>query len=457
MAGIGFELRKILKDDNLLSLLKAYGYSAVISSGPWIISIISIIVSGYIAYPYVSNKQDVVSFQVSITYLLALSLVFTGFFQLYFSRYIADRYFEKRYELVLPNIMGMLLITISLGFVFSLPAFVIFKKAGALYTLTFVFSFLVLSGIWILNIVLTGLKHYKFIVFAFFVSYLFTIICVWLFSYFGFGLNGMMLSFFSGQVLLFFLLLSLIIYSFPSENFVRFDFIKKARIYISLIFTGFFYNLGIWIDKFIFWLHPETGETVFIVLRNSIIYDLPIFLAYIAIVPGMAVFLLRLETEFAEKYDHYYRAVREGATYESIEKKRIEMVASARTAVFEVFRIQSIVILIIFLLSSAIFSIFKFPSFYIPLFHIDLVGTGLQLFFMSILAVSFYLDKRINALITSGLFVILNASFTYLTINLGLMFYGYGFALSLLLVSIIGLLMLKDDFERLNYETFMLQ
>ena len=34
MAGIGFELRKILKEDRLLSLTKVYGYSAILSSGP---------------------------------------------------------------------------------------------------------------------------------------------------------------------------------------------------------------------------------------------------------------------------------------------------------------------------------------------------------------------------------------------------------------------------------------
>lgn len=67
-------------------------------------------------------------------------------------------------------------------------------------------------------------------------------------------------------------------------------------------------------------------------LRNSILYDLPIFLAYLAIVPGMAVFLLRLETEFAEKYDSYYDAVRGGATFDAIKKRHIEMIDTARTS-----------------------------------------------------------------------------------------------------------------------------
>jgi len=457
VAGIGFELRKILEKGDILSLLKAYGYSAVISSGPWIISIISIVVSGYISYPYIKNKHDLMAFMVSVTYLLALSLIYTGFFQFYFSRYIADRIFEKRFDKVLPNIMGMLLLVLSLAFLIISPAFFIFKSEGSLYSAAFVFTFLVLSGVWILNIVLTALKNYKFIVFSFFISYTFTISSVLVLSIAGSGLDGLLVSFMGGQIILFFLLLGLIIYNFESDKLVEFDFLNSKKIYPSLIFTGFFYNIGIWIDKFIFWFHPDTGEKVLGVLRNSILYDLPIFLAYLAIVPGMAVFLLRLETEFAEKYDRYYDAVRNGATFDAVKKRHIDMISTARTALFEVFRIQSIVILLLFLFSEAVFRLLKFPIFYIPLFHIDLVGTGLQLFFMSLLAVSFYLDKRKAVLMLTFLFFLLNCLFTFISIKLGIMFFGYGFALSLLVSSVTALYILRKDFERLNYETFMLQ
>ncbi|WP_456399835.1 exopolysaccharide Pel transporter PelG [Persephonella sp.] len=457
MAGIGFELRKILKNDDIFSLIKAYGYSAVVSSGPWIISIISIIISGYISYPYVKNKHDLMAFMVSITYLMALSLIFTGFFQFYISRYIADRLFEKRFDKVLPNILGILIIVLILAFIVMIPVLFMLKDQGYLYGITFMFAFVVLSGVWILNIILTALKNYKFIVFSFLVAYIFTITSVLVLSILGSELEGLLISFLGGQIILFFMLLGLIIYNFESDKLVEFDFLDKKKIYTSLIFTGFFYNLGIWTDKFIFWFHPDTGEKVVSFLRNSILYDLPIFLAYLAIVPGMAVFLLRLETEFAEKYDNYYNAVRNGATFEAIKKKHIEIIETARTALFEVFRIQSIVILLLFLFSEPIFKLLKFPVFYISLFRIDLVGTGLQLFFMSILAIAFYLDKRKAVLFLTFLFFILNFVFTLISIELGIMFYGYGFALSLLVSSVTALFLLRKDFERLNYETFMLQ
>ena len=88
----------------------------------------------------------------------------------------------------------------------------------------------------------------------------------------------------------------------------------------ALSATGLLYNLGIWIDKLIFWFTPSTSEPVLGPLRASIIYDLPIFLAYLSIVPGMAVFLVRVETDFAE-------AVRRASSTRSATARR-----SARSA-----------------------------------------------------------------------------------------------------------------------------
>ena len=49
MAGIGFELRRLLRKDTLLGLIRAYAYAGVISSGPWVLSIIGILIIGIFA------------------------------------------------------------------------------------------------------------------------------------------------------------------------------------------------------------------------------------------------------------------------------------------------------------------------------------------------------------------------------------------------------------------------
>ena len=35
MAGIGFELRRILRKNTLIGILEAYAYAGIIGSGPW--------------------------------------------------------------------------------------------------------------------------------------------------------------------------------------------------------------------------------------------------------------------------------------------------------------------------------------------------------------------------------------------------------------------------------------
>ena len=103
MAGIGFELRKMLKRDSLLGLLRAYTYAGIISSGPWILSIVGILLIGILSLPFVIPGSLITQFQVSVTYLIAVSLILTGPLQLAFTRFTSDRLFEKRDDLILPN------------------------------------------------------------------------------------------------------------------------------------------------------------------------------------------------------------------------------------------------------------------------------------------------------------------------------------------------------------------
>ena len=112
MAGIGFEFRKLLQKDSYWGIFQAYSYSGIVSSGPWILSIIGILIVGIYSYSVVSPPLAVVQFQVSITNLFMSSLILTGIVQLAYTRYIADRLFEKRTDLVTPTFNGLLMMTV---------------------------------------------------------------------------------------------------------------------------------------------------------------------------------------------------------------------------------------------------------------------------------------------------------------------------------------------------------
>jgi Predicted membrane protein len=239
------------------------------------------------------------------------------------------------------------------------------------------------------------------------------------------------------------LLLGYFIKTHYSDKIISFDFFDRHKIYISLIFSGFFYNLGIWIDKFIFWFYPDTSIQILGPIRASIVYDIPMFLAYIAIAPGMAVFFLKLETEFADYYDRYYRAVREGATLNKIYQFGDDMILSARSVIFDTLRIQGIAFLFFLIFDTLLFKIFKLSLLYIPLFHVLMVGTYLQLIFMTLLAILNYFDRRREVLYLSILFAVSNAVFTYASILLGPYFYGYGYVFSLFISDLLAIILLR--------------
>jgi len=442
MAGIGFEIRKILKKRTLLSIIQGFSYAGMISAGPWLVSMVSIFIAGLIAYNKFGEKVAV-EFMVMITYIMALSLVVTSFLQLSFSRYVADRVFEKRVEKIFPNTFGAVLLAMILG---SGVAYLFVDKLE--FGLIYFFAFILFCAIWIVNIVLSGMKNYKAIVFSFFVSYLLIVV----FSYFAKNFMQLMMSFVIGEIVLFLSLSFLIAKRYYLGKIVEFDFLKNS--YIELVFTGFFLIMGSWIDKFIFWYLK--GVEVIGNFRYSPVYDYPMFLAYLIIAPGMAIFLLRVETDFVEYYEKYFELVRTTGTLSELEYYGNMMKKKAKYALLEILRIQVIFLIVIALFSKAIFEFFNLPQIYLRLFFIDMVGTTLQLFFFSILTILFYLDKRKEVLFLSFLQFLLNLILTLFTLKLGIKFYGYGFGVSFLIASIVALEILNRAFERLDYETFML-
>ncbi|RMA97661.1 exopolysaccharide Pel transporter PelG [Hydrogenothermus marinus] len=457
MAGIGFELRKILKKNKISSLFEAYGYAAILSAGGWVISILAIILVGLINISIYGNSADIIKFQVSVTYLISLSLILSGFHQLVFTRFVADRIYEGKEEEIVPNFFGILTLNTALSLLFSIIYIYLFLKdvKNIYFVTTFLFSLILLSNLWIINILAISVKKYRYVVLSYFFSYLLIIVFSYFIGYF--GLAYLLISFFLGNLILFILLLYLILKNYQFFEVLSFDFIKAYKQYFPLALAGFFFNLGIWADEYIFWYSPLTGEDIIGKIRSSVVYDLPLFLAYLSIIPGMAVFFLRLEADFAEYYEKYFKGVVEGATLETLVRFKEQMIDIVRISIKEAIVLQGIFNIILYITAPLIFSIFNLPSAAIPLFYIDMIATQLQLLVMNILAILFYLDRRYETLIITIIMAVFNIILPIITIILGPYYYGYGTALAMLIASTIGLIYLDKVMRRLEYETFMLQ
>jgi polysaccharide biosynthesis protein PelG len=216
-----------------------------------------------------------------------------------------------------------------------------------------------------------------------------------------------------------------------------------------------FYNAGIWADKFLFWYNPHTSHAVLGFMRASVIYDMPMFLAIITMIPGLAVFLFRMETDFVENYQRYYMTIQAGGDLDQIRERHILMIESARAGIFDIAKVQAMVILLIFIVGPEIMTSLGISKTYLYLFRIDVISTGLLVIFLGMQNVLFYLDRRHQALLVNVVFFSLNVIFTLISFKLGAFYYGYGFAAALFVSNLVTMLLLNFDFKDLEYETFM--
>lgn len=454
MAGIGFELRKLLKKESFTGLFQAYLFAGVIGSGPWIISILAMLLINFLSLNTIYLPELIAQFQVTVTWLIAFSLVFTGGLQLYFTRYIADRLFEHQPTRVLPGLHA----TVLASFAISLPmvvAFLVltFDDIPVLYQLLIVTTFALLCLVWLLTVLLTGLKQYKTIVLIYFLGYgSMLALNPWFAQW---GKEGLLASFMLGQTILVLGMSALVWKEYPSPQLIDFDVFKKGRGFPSLLATGFCFNFGVWIDKIIFWLGP-TGSPVLGGLRASPIYDSPIFLAYLTIIPGMAVFIMRIETDFAEAYDRFYQTVRSGGALSTILHLQQEMTFNARESIFDIIKVQTITALAIIASGPALLKLVGLDPLYTPLFHVNVIGVGIQVILIGALNILFYLDKRLEVLIVSAVLALLNTGLTLFTLQIGPELYGYGFVGAMLGATVVALKMIDKELRELSYKTFMM-
>lgn len=458
MAGIGFELRRLSRSKTYSGLLRAYLYAGVIGSGPWVLSILAILILGILSLDTIARASKVSDFQISVTWLIALSLIYSGGTQLAYTRYVADRLFERQSGRVLPNLFGMLLITGLPLLLVSVPLSLwLLPDTSPAYRLLMIASLNMLNMVWVLTVLLSGLKQYRSLLLLYLLGYGGSVALGFVLGRAGLGTEGLLLGFLLGQAVILMGSLALVWREYPPERLIDFDFLRPGRLHLWLLPTGLLFNAGIWADKLLFWLSAGPGQRVIGDLHASMIYDKPIFLAYFTLIPGMAVFLLRMEVDFVRAYDRYYSAVRDGGALTDIRAFRTEMVVTAREGVYDIIKIQGFTLLGLIALGPSLLAALGIPTLYFPLLAIDSVGVGLQLLVMAGLNILFYLDRLRTAAAVSATMLLANLGFSYLSLVLGPFFYGYGFVVAMLLSAVLVLSVIDRVMDTLNYTTFMLR
>ena len=455
MAGIGFEMRRMLAQGTYAGVLGAYGYAGIVSCGPWVLSVAGVLAIGVLSGAGATPADEVTQFLVAITWSTAASLILTGPLQLVFGRFIADRIYERREDRIIPNLLGALeLATLVSGLLGSLVVFTTFDEPLPCRALL-VATFVVLCDGWVLLVLLSGVKAYRSVTAVFFAAQLASVGGAVALR--RFGLEGLLAGFVTGQAGALFAMLILVLRAFPGERSLRFEFLRPGLARYELAAVGLVFYLGTWADKALFWFNPATSTPVIGPLRASAIYDLPLLLAYLSAIPAMTVFFFRLEADFAQRCEAFVGAVRDGAPLHRIERIQDGMVSCVRRGFVEILQVQGVTLVFVLAAGPSLLSAAGISPLYLRLLLVDAAAVSLQVVFLATLNVLFYLDERRAALVLSALFACGNGVFTLIAQQLGPDWYGFGFAGAALLAATAGMALLSRKLECLDRDTFMRQ
>lgn len=453
MAGIGFRLQNLLRKKSITATVKAYLYSSMIVAGPMILSIITLAIMKLMIRNKLGLEQDFIIQGIYI-YATAFSLIGSAPFLYVITRYLADQYFLRNFEAFTPTYLSSLL-AICL---FQSPFCIWFLYPVDLPFSTKILAYLlyqVTNGVWLSMIFLSAARSYTWITLSFLFGSVTSLLAGLALGY-RHGMDGFLAGMVLGMAMSFCLLTLRINFEFGARLRVGAEFFLYFFKYPKLVFIGVFYNMGIWIDKFVFWNDAE-AIVVKEVFRFHPVYDGPQLLAFITVFPAMAFFLITLETDFAKHFHDYYRMISLHQPMRQVTRMK-GILTSILTSNFQLFVViqSSISVLAIFFVDS-IADYFMLSSMQMGVLRVAILGAYLQVTYMIVMNLLFYFDFQTEVLTLTVIYLVVNAAGSWMTLQWGLVTYGWGQALAGLATSLTGLYFLNNRVERLEYHTFMLQ
>jgi len=457
LAGIGFELKKLFKDKGILGNLKAYAYSTIVSVGPFILcTIMIILIQILLSYFKISDLEREI-FLATIVYTFVFSQIVTSGFSMIITRFLSDKLYNKEFEDIMPSFYGIISICIVIG---AIPAIIFYKRSPIDFN-TKMLSYILymqLIIIWIQSVYLSALKDYIKIVKAFLAGIMVTLVTSFLLIKFS-NLVIRVALLISMNLGISIILTALMIYlqSFFTEDSKKyFMFLKYFDRYPSLFFVNLFYVLGLYIHNFVFW-----GSNLRRIIAHTYIYapiyDVPTFYAYLSIIPSMVIFVVFIETAFYEKYRDYYSEVTNGGNYNEIDSARKDMINVLKTEMSNMIQLQLFFTIIIFVLGNILLTRIGVIQLSIEIFNILLLGAYLNIMMFITILIQLYFEYRKGALITASVFLISNFLFSIISIQLGENSFGLGLFFAALVSLLIGLKILVDFLNKINYHTFCSQ
>ncbi len=447
MAGIGFELRKIYGRKTLASNIWGSLYATMTAVGPSVLVAVMLIF-----LKIVMDRADITElenrfFISSFTYVFLVSILICALFSTVLSRYISDCVFMRDEKAICASVFGVLTVGSGISGAIMLALCVAMHvRSGVPVSFLAVYYCLgvLVTDAYNLMTYVSALKQYKEVTFSYFLGMLFAA-GLYVFEVYVMELHVVAAAYLAlagGYFLLVLLLAFWCVRAFGEPEGSYFVFLRYFVRYPKLLASGGCYMLGFYVATVIYWFFSDMRECVSI-FWTAPSYDLAMFLAIIANMSSLVIFVVRVETAFFDKYVAYLSALNNGS-YDLIEKERESMGNVLRYQLFFVYEVQLIITVVLICLANVFFPYLNISVQVLNMFMV--LSMGLYTVFCMYFTVVFlyYFEDHAGACAGPCVFLLVTAAVAVAAVFLGKPFY----TLALLAGGLCGWIV---SFGRLRY------
>jgi polysaccharide biosynthesis protein PelG len=452
MAGIGFVLKKLFKKNDLTGVVQAYFHAVLSTSGPWLFTVIALgtiysLTRGWAYYGFVDE------FRVINLYNFCFSLVFTAPITVVATRFLADCVYDQDLRPASGMFFGVLFVVFALVTPFVVPFYFLWTTLPKSLALMAVIEFYLVSALWVCSIFISTLKFYRAVSVVFMLGMFISIVMSLIFGKTHTSI-GILFGFSIGVMVIVGALIGLFYNDYPRTFRKPFAFLSYFKKHWELALGGLFYTLGIWVDKWVMWFSPEAVwiPSGFILYPY---YDSAMFIAYLTVIPAMAMFMLSQETTFFQLYVKFYRDIQQHANFKQIQLNHKALQETIVSNGRKIMILQICICTISILMAPFIFKFVGMNFIQLGMFRYGILGASFHVMALLALIVLSYFEDRRGVLMIQLYFFLSNGIFTYCSMNLGFSFYGYGYFLSALTTFLFAAIELQRFVSYLPYHTFI--
>ncbi len=324
MAGIGFELKKLFKATGVLSKLRAYGYTGMVTAGPMVLGFFFLLSIQTIAKHFGFSEQDRETLTSIITYSLLASMIYSSIFSMVLTRYVADLLYEQNEGDVIPSLEGILTIMLPSGAVLW-GLFLFFSGVTFVQGLLALMLFTTLLAAWTEMNYLSAIKDYKGILISYVASIATAIIVSALgCRIFGGSIELLLFSVVLGYGLMMTIDFALLYGFFPNSQKNHFDFLPWFDEYSDLMIIGLTTNVGLFSHLVIAWF-SSFGHKITGLFYSAPQHDIAALFAFMTILITTINFVASVEVNLYPKYRKYYDLFNGQGSISEIEQAEKEM------------------------------------------------------------------------------------------------------------------------------------